>query len=831
MTAFLPLNSGWTLSIVEPGDGAPGDLPAGVAATVPGCVHTDLLAEGLIPDPYLDGNEDLLQWIGRSTWAYETGFEWVPGGADRVDLVCAGLDTVARVVVNGVQVGATANQHRSYRFDVGGLLREGTNTVRVEFGSVYAYAESVRAVVGDRPAAYAEPYQYVRKMACNFGWDWGPRLVTAGIWQPIGLETWSAARLAGVRPEVRVDEAGSGQVRVGVDVERAGAAVPLRVVASVAGQRAEVELAAGESSGVVALVVPAPRLWSPRGLGEPHRYRLEVTVSGPDGAVVDAWSRMVGFRTVEIDTAPDGAGRPFTVVVNGVPVFVRGVNWIPDDVFVTRVDRARLAARLEQAVAAGVNLLRIWGGGRYESFDFYDLCDELGLMVEQDFLFACAAYPEEEPLASEVAAEAAEQVERLMPHPSLMWWCGNNENQWGWHDWGWQDRLDGRSWGEGFYVEVLPRIVAEVDPTRPYWPGSPYSGVPEIHPNNPAHGTMHIWDVWNTDDYTRYRSYRPRFVAEFGFQAPPAFATLRRAISDEPLTPDSPGMLGHQKAIDGNGKLARGLAAHFPAPESFDDWHWATQLNQARAISYGVEHFRSLRPYCMGTIVWQLNDCWPVTSWAAVDGDGRRKPMWYALRRSYAERLITIQPRDGGLAVVAVNDSATRWRTQFDVTRRSFTGTPLAKVTMSLEIAAGGTSTVPLPSDVATPEHPDRELLTADPDTGRTTWFFSADHQLAYPEPAYQPTVTPVSGGYTVAVTAHSLIRDLSLFPDRLDPAASVDDQLITLLPGETATFTVRTDHPLDTAALTRTPVLRSANELVSGRGTERLAHQTGNEG
>jgi beta-mannosidase len=271
----------------------------------------------------------------------------------------------------------------------------------------------------------------------------------------------------------------------------------------------------------------------------------------------------------------------------------------------------------------------------------------------------------------------------------------------------------------------------------------------------------------------------------------------------------------HQKAVDGNRKLARGLAGHFPVPDSFDDWHWATQLNQARAVTYGIEHFRSLRPLCMGTIMWQLNDCWPVTSWAAVDGDGRVKPLWYALRRVYAERLVTIQPRDQGLAVVAVNDSAERWRTQFDVTRLSFAGNPLAKVTMSLEIPAGGTSSVPLPAEVATAEDPAAELLVADSDTGRATWFFAEDEHLAYPAAAHTVTVSTVATGLAVAVTAHTLIRDLTLFPDRLDPHATVDDQLVTLLPGETVTFTVHTTQPLDTAALSTPPVLRSANDLI----------------
>ncbi|MEV0565291.1 glycoside hydrolase family 2 protein [Dactylosporangium sp. NPDC050588] len=810
MLVLRPLHSGWTLR-------AP-SIDGPVPATVPGCVHTDLLAAGLIPDPYLDANELDLAWIGRSSWVYSTSFDADAEAdrADRVDLVADGLDTVATVTLNGVRLGRTANMHRGYRFDVRSLLRPVGNVLEVHFDSAYEYALGVRDALGARPNAYDEPFQYIRKMASNFGWDWGPTLVTAGIWQAIGLQSWSVARLDSVRPVVSVEGA-DGVVDVHVSVERA-ADDPLTVTASVAGVTASATVPAGATEASVRVRVPDVRLWWPRGYGDPARHDLSVTLSaGPDP--LDAWQRRIGFRTVELDTAADADGTAFTLVVNGVPVFVRGVNWIPDDAFVTRVDRARYEARFTQAVDAGVNYLRVWGGGRYESEDFYDLADSLGLLVGQDFLFACAAYPEEEPLASEVAAEAREQVVRLMPHPSLVMWVGNNENIWGWHDWDWQAALEGRTWGEGYYLDVLPGIVRELDPSRPYWPGSPYSGTPDVHPNDPAHGTTHIWDVWNTHDYRHYGTYRPRFVAEFGFQAPPSYATLRRAVSDDPLTPTSPGVLHHQKAADGNGKLARGLAGHFPVPSDlvfpdFADWHWATQLNQARAITFGIEHFRSLRPLCMGTILWQLNDNWPVTSWSAVDGDGRRKPLWFALRRVYADRLLTFQPRDGAPALVAVNDSALPWQAQLDVQRISFTGDIRAKTTVTLDVPAFGSVTLPLPADVVTPDSPSAELITAD----RAVWFFAEDVDLAYPAASVDVTVRPFDGGADVEITARTLVRDLTLFADRLSPSATVDDQLVTLLPGASVTLRVTgSDLPApDSPAWRTAPVLRTANDLVT---------------
>ncbi|TBL41495.1 glycoside hydrolase family 2 protein [Verrucosispora sp. SN26_14.1] len=807
----LPLHDGWTLRPV-PGPQVPPEVDGRVVpATVPGCVHTDLLAADLIPDPYLDDNETALAWIGRTDWVYETTFDRPDGDHQRLDLVCAGLDTVATITLNGVEVGRTANMHRAYRFDLTSLLRAEDNNLAVRFDSAYRYAEAQRDRLGDRPNAYPEPFPFIRKMACNFGWDWGPTLVTAGIWQEIGLHGWSTARLARVQPLVTVED-GTGRVELHVEVDRA-TDVPVTVHAEVAGATAGVTIPAGERSAVLTLTVDEPELWWPRGHGGQPRYDLTVTLRGPDGATLDDWHRRIGFRSVRLDTTPDAHGAPFTLHVNDVPLFVRGVNWIPDDAFPHRVTRDRLAHRFDQAGAANVNLLRVWGGGRYESDDFYDLADERGLLVQQDFLFACAAYPEEEPLRTEVAAEAAEQVTRLAGHPSLVLWTGNNENIWGWHDWDWQQPLAGRTWGHGYYLDLLPRIVAELDPTRPYWPGSPYSGREDVHPNDPVYGTTHIWDVWNTDDYTKYREHLPRFVAEFGYQAPPAYATLRRALSDEPLAHDSPGMAHHQKATDGDLKLRRGLDAHLPAPRDFDDWHYLTQLNQARAIQLGVEHFRSHRGYCMGTILWQLNDCWPVTSWAAVDGDGRRKPLWYALRRSYADRLLTVQPRDGGLALVAVNDGGRPWHASTTVVRLTLTGEPRAKTTLELAVPARTSVTLALPAELTRPDEARAELLVADAGTDRALWFFAEDRDIPWPTASFEAVVEEVDGTQRVRVTARTVLRDLTLYPDRLDPSAEVDEALVTLLPGESTTFVVRASAPLDPTALTSRPVLRCVND------------------
>ncbi|MET8715426.1 MULTISPECIES: glycoside hydrolase family 2 protein [Streptomyces] len=796
----LPLHDGWTLTADGP---VPPALPAGgVPAAVPGCVHTDLLAAGLIDDPYLDDNEARLGWIGRTDWTYRTDFGWAADGHEFTDLCFDGLDTVATVLLNGTRIGSTANQHRSYRFPVRPLLREGTNTLVVRFTAPYTYAEALRDKLGDRPGAYAEPYAFIRKMACNFGWDWGPTLVTSGIWRPVALESWTGHRIAEVKAVGDLDGDGVPRLSLTLGVDRAGDG-PLEASVEVAGERAVFTVPAGEDRAAVTLPVPGAAHWWPHSHGEQPLYDVTVRLGE------DAWNGRTGFRGVALEH------EAFRISVNDEPVFVRGVNWIPDDCFPARITRQRISDRLDQAIAAGVNLVRVWGGGLYESDDFYELCDEKGLLVWQDFPFACAAYPEEQPLYDEVAAEARENLVRLAPHPSLVLWCGNNENLEGHADWGWQEELEGRTWGHAYYHELLPALCAETDPSRPYWPGSPYSGSPELPPQDPTRGTVHLWDVWNRVDYTHYADTAHRFVAEFGFQGPPAHATLRRAVSG-PLSPGAPLMTHHQKAEDGDRKLLEGLGAHLPQPVSFDDWHWLTQLNQARAVAFGIRHFRSHSPYCMGSIVWQLNDCWPVVSWAAVDGDGRRKPLWYALRAVYADRLMAV--RDGALHLV--NDSALAWEGALRLTRRSLEGTVLAEETSAVATAVRGVTRVPLPPAIAEPDDSTREVLVAELGDLRVVEFYEEDTRLALPPARYDVTVTQgdESGiGYRVTVTARTLLRDLALFPDRLDPAAEVDDMLVTLLPGERAVFHVTGAVLEDPEALGSRPVLRCVNDLVDG--------------
>ncbi|MFB7884380.1 glycoside hydrolase family 2 protein [Microbacterium sp. NPDC056057] len=828
--SFRPIDAGWTLRASA--GPAPGGLTDAVAAVVPGCVHTDLLAAGLIPDPFLDDNESALAWIGLVDWTYATTFPWTKDAADRTDLVFEGLDTVTTILLNGREVGSTANQHRSYRFDVRDALVEGDNELVVRFRSPVKYANEQSVALGVRQRPYPLPYDAIRKSACSFGWDWGIATYTSGIVKPVGLESWSVARLAQTRVVAAPDGDG-GTITVDVELERSADAASDRLLVHVAVNGPGLDGDALPSTFVevdgdrahVRLEVPHADRWWPAGYGEQPLYVVDVRLYGDAPDPLDATHRVVGFRDVRWDMTPDDAGTPFTLVVNDQPVFVKGVNWIPDDALTVRVTRDRLRRRFEQALDANLNLIRVWGGGLYESDDFYELADELGLLVWQDFLFACAAYAEEEPLRSEIEAEARENIVRLGHHASLVLLTGNNENLWGYEDWGWKLRLDGKTWGAHYYYELFPALVAELAPHVPYAPGSPFSpgagwdGQTQTgpHPNDEQHGSMHLWEQWNRRDWHTYRDHRPRFVAEFGWQGPPAWSTLVRSVSDAPLTPESPGMIVHQKAMEGNTKLSNGLIPHFRMPEAMEDWHWAMQLNQALAVRAALEHFRSWAPHTQGAIVWQLNDCWPVTSWAAIDGDERPKPLYYGLKNAFAPRLATIQPRDGGLAAVLVNDTAEPWSGGFVARRVGFAGDELARFETPVSLGPRETLTVSLPADIAVAADLAAELVVAGVDDVRGFWFFAEPRDSALGAAEVDVHAEPAADGTRVTLTASTLVRDLTLLVDKVDPDAVASDALVTLLPGESATLIVRHDGGgLAASVLSDPRVLRTANELVA---------------
>ncbi|MBK8445702.1 MAG: glycoside hydrolase family 2 protein [Micropruina sp.] len=810
-------------------------IQAGVPATVPGCVHTDLMTAGLLEDPYPGVREPDQDWVGEQTWTYACVFGLGDDSpeieAENVHLECDGLDTVAEVLVNGLPVGRSVNMHRRNVFAIRALLRVGINQLEIVFAPAIAYIAEQKQLLGERPHVERDDYNLIRKNACNFGWDWGPRLITAGIWRPIRLQLWNHARVLDVAVHGTASRNASGQWvgHLRVQAHLTGELRFAAVTVKVSGR--DVSGAAGVPAAdwtEATLDITGVEPWWPHSLGAQPLYDVEVVFHN-DTDVLDRVHRRTGFRSVELDTTPDadGEGATFGLVINGEQVFVRGANWIPDDCFVSRVTPQRYRERVQQAKDANIDLLRIWGGGIYESQAFYDACDELGVMVWQDFCLACAAYPEEEPLWSELEAEARDNVMRLSAHPSLVLWNGNNENIWGHDEWHWAERPGGdKTWGAGYYYQLFPQVLGELDTSRPYWHGSPSSGSPDVRPNDPDYGCTHIWDVWNERDYTGYDDYTPRFVSEFGYQGPATWATWSHAVEPADRAAGSPVLLAHQKAQGGNDKLNRGIEGHLPVPgegpDDFDDWLYAMQLQQARAVRYGIERWRSLRGRCLGSIVWQLNDCWPVTSWAALDSGtdssgrpvARRKLLWYALRSAYADHLVTLQrPADDadGWRLALVNDGRSDWTAQGRLELRSLDGEVLWSYQLARLVPARSRVDVLIRPDAVAADERELALVVTLSGAERYVRLLTEDVHAALPPARLEASVAPTAAGVDVTVTAASFLRSLSVFADRVSENAEADTAMVDLFPGESHTFHLCGDFAgCDLAQLTRAPVLRS---------------------
>lgn len=830
MRTITPLDSGWTLEpLALRGPAAATTLREGqvIPAQVPGCVHTDLLRAELIPDPYVGTNEQALAWIGESDWTYRTSFEWQPGVGERSDLVFEGLDTVSTVTVNGIEVGRTANMHRSYRFDVGAQLTPGTNQLAVTFASAMEYARAQKAALGARPTNFSDLYPFIRKMACNFGWDWGPALVTAGIWKDCYVDTWSEARFGSVALDTQLLDDGRGVTHVTVEVERtATASSDLILRLSLNGSEASVALRDGDTSHSHSIDIEHPELWWPQGYGNQALYEARVDLLSADGRILETYQRDVGFRRIEIETIPDSEGESFSVIVNGQRVFIRGFNWIPDHCFASSVTVQDYADRLGQAVELGANLVRVWGGGVYASEAMLAECDARGLLVWQDFLFACAAYPEEEPLRSEVREEARENIRNHMSHPSLLLWNGNNENVWFWEDeetFGWKEKLDGLTWGEEYYFTLLPELVQQINPRTSYISGSPWGGLAGAKANDPRFGVTHAWIGGEFDgDFPPYDQMPARFVSEFGYPGPATWSTLQTVLVAEEPSVTNADFANHNKAGEWITFLTAAAEARLTSPVDFDDWLWIAQLAQVRAISAGISHFRSISETCGGTVLWQLNDCWPALSWSAIDSEGRFKPLAHALKRVYADRLLALPPLPDGdvREIVVINDSPDPWESTVQLTGLGGDGDPIGTTTAPFAAGPRSTVRITLPtefSDAASAA----EFLIADADGLRTAHGRSRRTPSSYRPQRPHVSVTEVNGDFQVIVTAETFIRDLTLLPDRVDAELASGSNGVTLMPGETHTFTLVSARKLSLASFEDNRALRYLGDRLAADSAE----------
>ena len=630
----ISLNGAWTLEIPASAFGA-------VPAAVPGSVYHDLLTAGCIEDPFWRDNETEALKLMENDFVYSRRFEVGADllGCESVILRCEGLDTLAEIRLNGSLAGTAENMHRIWEYNVKSLLREGENDISVRFASPTKYIREAYALSrADGSSDAMVGFPLLRKAHCMFGWDWGPRLPDAGIWRPISLLGIDTARIRDVlilQDHSRSPDAVALTVRTNLEHVGAGeTAVRVRVT----GPGGETFEACGEEA---VIHIPEPKLWWPAGFGDQPLYTVTVTLE-KDGAELDASEKRIGLRTMTVTRKKDEWGESFSHCVNGVDIFAMGADYIPEDNLLPRVNPERTRKLLTDARAANMNCVRVWGGGYYPEDAFYDICDELGLLVWQDFMFACAVYNLTDEFEANITAEFVDNVRRLRHHPSLALWCGNNEMEQFVAQGEWVSSKRQAADYIKMYEYVIPKVLKTEDPQAFYWPASPSSGGSFDEPQDPNRGDVHYWDVWHgLKPFTDYRNYLFRYVSEFGFQSFPCMETIESFTLPEDRNLFSYVMEKHQRNASANGRIVFYLSQMYLYPREMSELVYASQLLQAQAMQYGVEHWRRHRGHCMGAVIWQLNDCWPVASWASIDYFGRWKALHYYAKRFFAPVLIS----------------------------------------------------------------------------------------------------------------------------------------------------------------------------------------------
>ena len=771
---------------------------------VPGDVHLDLLANKKIDDPFYRDNEPKLLWIEDASWEYRLTFDVTAAMLARsnVDLVFNGLDAAAQVYVNGTEVLAAYNMFRIWRVPVKGHLHVGKNLLRVVFPSPIKAAAEIAALDPWQTKTKTEAKTYIRKAAYEYGWDWGPRFVTSGIWKPAQIEAWDKVRIAdfAIRQrdvssavahadaEVEVEAASAGSARVGVQYADNGRPVSLSMIAT---------LHAGRNVIDLPVEIRQPKLWYPAGYGDQPLYEFTAQVS-VGGQPVETRKVKAGLRSIVLDRHLDKWGRSFQLIVNGIPVFAKGADVIPFDSFPNRVTTADYRRILQSARDANMNMIRHWGGGYYETDEFYSICDELGIMVWQDFMFGNDWQPGTYAFKQNVEAEAEDQVRRLRNHPSIVLWCGNNETE-GSFNWGERGALPAnvRMQMQQDYLTVfsgiLPRVVARLDSETPYWPSSPSADYEALSDHYQS-GDAHDWSVWHGRvPFTEYEKHHWRFVTEYGFQSFPELRTVESFTQPEDRANIfTPVMLAHQKNNEGNSIIHDYIAKDYPEPKDFPSFLYVSQVLQAEGIKIGTENWRRSRPETMGTLFWQLNDCWPVASWSSIDSFGRWKALQYYARRFYAPTLVSPHLEEGVLKVYVVSDKVKAEPATLRVRLMNFDGKVLLEESRSVDVA-------PLASKVYL-EWPMKRMTDAGAaDTSRV--FVSAEllagnepisRNLAYLAPVKEihlksallkVEATGANGSYKIRVSSPVLARSVYLAFGNLD--VTLSDNYFDLLPGE----------------------------------------------
>lgn len=678
-------------------------------AKVPGTVHQDLLNHNRIPNPFYGMNEEAVQWVENEDWMYRTSFvvDEHQLSRDAAVLELDGLDTYADVFLNGALILRSDNMFVGHKIEVKPVLRKGVNQLLVRFRSpVKEVLPQLQTNGFDYPASNDHsPWRtsvYTRKAPYSYGWDWGIRLATCGIWRPVRLVFSDVARIedyyvcqdavtqakADVDNRLEINNVTSNTVSALLKVDYHYSDSDTKEI------KKQIELRPGANTVSLPVSIENPHLWMPNGLGEPSLYKFTASLS-VDGVEIAKQERNVGLCTVRVVMDDDEYGKSFYFVVNGKPMFAKGANFIPDDALLPNVTQERYKRIFEDVKAANMNMLRVWGGGIYEDDEFYDEADRNGILIWQDFMFACSSYPHDPLFVGRVESEAEYNIKRLRGHASLAMWCGNNEIYEAMRYWGWQRKYSAEAFAEmerGYNVlfrELLPQMVERLDGTRFYMHSSPYEAN-WGRPNSWKTGDSHNWGTWHgRKPFESFDTDVPRFMSEYGFQAFPEMKTIRTFAEEKDFELESPVMNAHQKADIGNALIKQTMGLYYKVPEKFEDLVYVGLVLQGQGIRHGIEAHRRNRPYCMGSLFWQLNDSWPVVSWSGIDYYGNWKALMYQSKRAFAPILINAIKEGDDLCVYLVSDELQDHDgVRLDVELMDFDGKVHGKLTQSGRLAA-----------------------------------------------------------------------------------------------------------------------------------------------
>lgn len=788
-------------------------------ASVPGTVHTDLIVEGKIEDPFYRLNEKGVQWIDKVNWEYRTTFSLTAAELEKqnIRLVFEGLDTWADVFLNDQPVLNADNMFITWAVDAKKHLRAGENSLRILFNSPVLKGMAKQEIFGfPLPASNDQSETggmgknqvsiFSRKAGYHFGWDWGPRLVTSGIWRPVYIESWDDARIdnlhivqqnigktsAELIAEVELESAGGGDFTLGLLVDGVKAiSVPVT-----AGK--------GISRHKINLNIADPVLWWPNGLGEQALYRITAELSIP-GKVIDSESASIGLRTIYLVREPDakGGGESFYFEVNGRPVFAKGANYIPNDVFLPRVKPETYEFIVKSAAEAHMNMLRVWGGGVYENNLFYDLCDKYGIMVWQDFMFACSMYPGDDAFLNSIRQEAEDNVKRLRNHACIALWCGNNEIEIAWaqgreeRGWGWKQAYNPQQreiiWEayDTIFHHILPAVVASNTHQQPYWHSSPSAGMGKLANDDTNSGDMHYWGVWHGQHpFSDFRKYRARFMSEYGFQSFPEFNSVKKYTLPQDRNIESEVMASHQRSGIGNLRIKQYMEQDYMIPENFEHLLYVGQLLQAEAIKMALKTHRSEMPYCMGSLYWQINDCWPVASWSGIDYYGKWKALHYFAKEACKEQVINVVVENDKLVVYGISDLVVKTPATLRLNLADFNGQSYWNRSVKVNLPANGSEVVysldmkELPLSYRESEvFLTLTVVTGNREIDQEFLYFAKPAGLKLPEPGLKTRISSRDGQFVIEISSEKLCKNLMLISDNTDVQFS--DNFFDMVPGE----------------------------------------------